>query len=173
MTAQVTIPKITKPSLAITLRRLSIQVPTKNDKGEWECQPKPQPPRVPFLWRKAIPKKECPKQQQAPRKEEEEQEASPPEEDDEDADIQALPKASKDTRSRPHRHQVRTTQAKRNRVRKVKPAALRAENMVVARGMLERNVRSGNIREPRVGHMSNTIVKLPIGARHTWLQATV
>jgi hypothetical protein len=82
-----------------------------------------------------------------------------PEEDDEDADIQELPKASKDTRSRPDRHQVRTTQAKRNRIRKVKPTA-RIENMMVARGMLERSVRSGKIREPSVGHMSNMIVKL-------------
>ena len=164
MNAKVTIPKITKPGLAITLRRLSIQAPTKNDKGEWECQPKPQPPRtprVPFHWWKAIPNKEWPKQQQqSPLEDEEEKEASPPEEDDEDADIQELPKASKDTRSRPDRHQVRTTQAKRNRIRKVKPTALRKENMVVARGMLERSVRSGKIREPSVGHMSNMIVKL-------------
>ena len=161
MSAKATIPKITKPGLAITLRRLTIQAPTKKDKGEWECQPKPQSPRVPFHWWKAIPNKEWPKQQQqSPLEDEEEEVVEVPEEDDEDADIQELPKASKDTRSRPDRHQVRTTQAKRNRIRKVKPTALRAENMVVARGMLERSVRSGKIREPSVGHMSNMIVKL-------------
>jgi hypothetical protein len=161
MSAKATIPKITKPGLAITLRRLAIGVPTKKDKGEWECQPKPQSPRVPFHWWKAIPKKEWPKQQQSsPLEDEEVEVVEVPEEDDKDAVIQELPKASKDTRSRPDRHQVRTTQVKRNRIRKVKPTALRIENMMVARGMLERSVRSGKIREPSVGHMSNMIVKL-------------
>ena len=149
MSAKATIPKITKPGLAITLRRLTIQAPTKKDKGEWECQPKPQSPRVPFHWWKAIPKKEWPKQQQSsPLEDEEVEVVEVPEEDDKDAVIQELPKASKDTRSRPDRHQVRTTQVKRNRIRKVKPTALRIENMMVARGMLERSVRSGKICEP-------------------------
>ena len=91
----------------------------------------------------------------------------------EDAIIPELPRASRDTRSRAGRHQIKPNQVKRTGNWKVKPTALRVENMAVARVMLGRVVRSGELRFPSVVHMSNIIVKLPIGARHTWLQATV
>ena len=140
---------IPTPGLAITFRRLDIRVPNKKagTQEEWECQQKPQPPhtpRIPSHWWKAIPDKEWPKyaqvpQQQPPHEDEEKKEASTPE--DEDANIQDQPKANKDTRPRAGGHQVRPGQVKRNRIRNVKPTALRAENMVAARGMLERVVR--------------------------------
>ena len=79
--------------------------------------------------------------QQAPPEARPVKEKTPPKDDT----VPELPKASKDTRSREGRHQVR-----KNRIRCVKPAAARAQNMVVARAMLGRVARSGKPQSPKV-----------------------
>ena len=58
------------------------------------------------------------------------------------------PKMSKAPRSRVGRVQIRHNQVRRNRIWNVKPTAVRAQNMVVARAMLGRVIRSGKLQFP-------------------------
>ena len=110
--------------------------------------------------------------QQAPPEAQPVKEKTPPKDDT----VPELPKVSKDTRSREGRHQVRprqTARVRKNKIRCVKPAAARAQNMVVARAMLGRVIRSGKPQSPNVVHVKIMILILLSGAKHTWLQATV
>ena len=96
-------------------------------------------------------------------------EKTPPKDDT----IPEPPKVGKALRSRVGRNQIRPRQVRRSRIRNVKPTALRVQNIVVARGMLGRVSRSGKPQSPNIVHMKIMTITLPIGAKHTWLQATV
>ena len=83
--------------------------------------------------------------QQAPPKAQPEKEKTPPKDEP--------PKTGKAPRSRVGRVQIRPNQVGKNRIRKVKPTALRVENMGVARDMLGRVDRSGKPQSPKVVYM--------------------
>ena len=66
------------------------------------------------------------------------------------------PKAAKPPRSRVGRVQVRLfPQIRKNHIRKVKTAQLRADNVEVAAGMLSRIVHSGKFQGPNVVHVKS------------------
>ena len=126
MNSKFKLPKV--PPLARTLKRLRLGAELdewwKNvSEEQWATQQRPQ---------------------QAPPKAQPVKEKTPPKDDT----IPELPKVSKAPRSRVGRHQARPNQVKKNRIRNVKPTAVRVQNMVVARAMLGRVIRSGKPQSP-------------------------
>ena len=153
MTHKFVVPKV--PPLVLTLRR---QKQEAEDQDEWEWQDlQQQAPRSEW-W------KHVPKEQWDAVKEE-----TPPKDDT----VPEPPKVGEAPRSRVGRVQIRPRQVRRSRIRNVKPTALRVQNIVVARGMLGRVSRSGKPQSPNIVHVKIMTITLPIGAKHTWLQATV
>ena len=147
------VPKV--PPLVLTLRR---QKQEAEDQDEWEWQDlQQQAPRS--EWWKHVPKEHW----------DAVKEETPPK-DDTDSEP---PKVGGAPRSRAGRVQIRPKQVRRSRIRNVKPTALRVQNIVVARGMLGRVSRSGKPQSPNIVHVKIMTITLPIGAKHTWLQATV
>ena len=147
------VPKV--PPLVLTLRR---QKQEAEDQDEWEWQDlQQQAPRS--EWWKHVPKEHW----------DAVKEETPPK-DDTDPEP---PKVGEAPRSRAGRVQIRPRQVRRSRIRNVKPTALRVQNIVVARGMLGRVSRSGKPQSPNIVHVKIMTITLPIGAKHTWLQATV
>ena len=100
-------------------------------------------------WWKSVSEEEwatVPRPQQAPPEAQPVKEKTPPKDEP--------PKAIKAPRSRVGRVQVRLNpQVRKNRIRNVKPVAVRAQNMEVARAMLGRVVRSGKLQVPNVVHV--------------------